>query len=144
MSKPVSDCWMLLVTATDCVGALYYFYDNWHAASKHRRHLEESYKKYPGIFHGSSIRLERMSGAMRSEFPLQYEEHNEKWEIPVDDLEFSVRTSNCLANANIRYVGDLVRWEGQELLQQKKFGAKCLTEVKTALKELGLTLGSRS
>ena len=144
MSKPMNDCWMLLMTMTDGPGQLYYFYDNHYAALKHKRHLEKSFKENPGIFHSTRICLERMSGFIRSEFPPKYEEYDDRWDIGIDALEFGVRTSNCLANLNIRCVGDLVRWKGHELLRQKNFGDKCLKEVEEILEEQGLKLGTRS
>lgn len=66
---------------------------------------------------------------------------NENLFRSVDDLELSVRSANCLKNANIRYIGELVvRTEG-EMLKTKNFGRKSLNEIKEILIEMGLGLG---
>jgi DNA-directed RNA polymerase subunit alpha len=61
----------------------------------------------------------------------------------VDDLELSVRSANCLQNADIRYVGELVQRTEQEMLKTKNFGRKSLNEIKEILHEMGLGLGLR-
>jgi DNA-directed RNA polymerase subunit alpha len=61
----------------------------------------------------------------------------------VDDLELSVRSANCLQNADIRYVGELVQRSEQEMLKTKNFGRKSLNEIKEILHEMGLGLGLR-
>jgi len=61
----------------------------------------------------------------------------------VDELELSVRSANCLKNANIHYIGELVQRTEQEMLKTKNFGRKSLNEIKTVLKELGLELGMK-
>ena len=58
-----------------------------------------------------------------------------------DDLELSVRSANCLKNARIRYIGDLVTKTEQEMLRTKNFGRKSLNEIKEVLKNMGLNLG---
>jgi len=60
---------------------------------------------------------------------------------PVEDLELSVRSANCLKNAEINYIGDLVQKTDQEMLKTKNFGRKSLNEIKTLLQEMDLTLG---
>ncbi len=60
---------------------------------------------------------------------------------PADDLELSVRSANCLKNARIRYIGDLVTKTEQEMLRTKNFGKKSLNEIKGILKTMGLSLG---
>ena len=60
---------------------------------------------------------------------------------PVEDLELSVRSANCLKNAKIRIIGDLVTKSEQEMLKTKNFGRKSLNEIKDILKPLGLNLG---
>jgi len=60
---------------------------------------------------------------------------------PVEDLELSVRSANCLKNAEIHYIGDLAQKTDQEMLKTKNFGRKSLNEIKTLLAEMGLTLG---
>lgn len=59
----------------------------------------------------------------------------------VDELELSVRSSNCLKNANIRTVADLVQKTDAELLKTRNFGKKSLNEIKTILAEMNLSLG---
>jgi DNA-directed RNA polymerase subunit alpha len=60
---------------------------------------------------------------------------------PVDDLELSVRSANCLRNANIRHIGELVQRTENEMLKTKNFGRKSLNEIKQLLSEMGLGLG---
>lgn len=61
----------------------------------------------------------------------------------VDDLELSVRSANCLKNANIRYIGELVVRSEAEMLKTKNFGRKSLNEIKEILAEMGLGLGMK-
>jgi DNA-directed RNA polymerase subunit alpha len=61
----------------------------------------------------------------------------------VDELELSVRSANCLANANIRTIGDLVQRTESEMLKTKNFGRKSLKEIKEILSEMGLSLGMK-
>ncbi len=61
----------------------------------------------------------------------------------VDELELSVRSANCLQNANIRTIGDLVQKSEQEMLKTKNFGRKSLKEIKELLSEMGLGLGMK-
>ena len=66
---------------------------------------------------------------------------NENLFRPADDMELSVRSANCLKNARIRYIGDLVTKTEQEMLRTKNFGRKSLNEIKEILKNMNLTLG---
>lgn len=59
----------------------------------------------------------------------------------VDELELSVRSYNCLKNADIRTIRDLVQKTESEMLKTKNFGKKSLQEIKEVLAEMGLTLG---
>ena len=68
-------------------------------------------------------------------------ELNENLFRSVDELELSVRASNCLKTANIRTIADLVQRTEPELLKTKNFGKKSLNEIKTILGEMGLRLG---
>lgn len=61
----------------------------------------------------------------------------------IDELELSVRSSNCLENANIKYIGELVMRSEAEMLRTKNFGRKSLNEIKELLSEMGLHLGMR-
>jgi DNA-directed RNA polymerase subunit alpha len=59
----------------------------------------------------------------------------------IDDLDLSVRSYNCLKNANIRYVGELVKKSEPEMLKTKNFGRKSLNEIKLILLNMGLYFG---
>jgi DNA-directed RNA polymerase subunit alpha len=66
---------------------------------------------------------------------------NENLYRSVDELELSVRSANCLKNANIHLIGDLVQRSEAEMLKTQNFGRKSLNEIKDILAEMGLTLG---
>jgi DNA-directed RNA polymerase subunit alpha len=72
---------------------------------------------------------------------VHHAELNENLFRNVDELELSVRASNCLKTANIRTIADLVQKTEPELLKTKNFGKKSLNEIKTILGEMGLRLG---
>jgi DNA-directed RNA polymerase subunit alpha len=59
----------------------------------------------------------------------------------VDELELSVRSSNCLKNANIRTIGELTKKTEDDIGKTRNFGKKCLDEIKQKLKDWGLSLG---
>jgi DNA-directed RNA polymerase subunit alpha len=61
----------------------------------------------------------------------------------VDELELSVRSYNCLKNANIRNIGELVQKSEAEMLKTRNFGRKSLNEIKEILETLGLNLGMK-
>jgi len=60
---------------------------------------------------------------------------------PIEELDLSVRSANCLKNANIRTLGDLVQRSEREMLSTKNFGRKSLDEIKDVLNQLGLSFG---
>ncbi len=66
-----------------------------------------------------------------------------KLRLPISELELSVRSSNCLKDANIKTIGDLVRRQESELLEFRNFGKKSLTEIGDLLKAMGLSLGMK-
>lgn len=66
---------------------------------------------------------------------------NENLYRSVDELELSVRSANCLQNANIKLIGELVQKSEAEMLKTKNFGRKSLREIKEILATMGLTLG---
>jgi DNA-directed RNA polymerase subunit alpha len=68
---------------------------------------------------------------------------NENLYRTVDELELSVRSANCLQNANIRYIGELVQKSEAEMLKTKNFGRKSLKEIKEILTEMELSLGMK-
>ena len=68
---------------------------------------------------------------------------NENLNRSVDELELSVRSYNCLKNANIQTIGELVQKSESEMLKTKNFGRKSLNEIKEILTTMGLSLGMR-
>ena len=68
---------------------------------------------------------------------------NENLFRPVSELELSVRSANCLKNAEITLIGELVQKTEAEMLKTKNFGRKSLNEIKTILSEMGLSLGMK-
>lgn len=62
-------------------------------------------------------------------------------DTPVEELELSVRSSNCLKNANIRTIGDLTARTEEDIAKTRNFGKKSLLEIKEKLKEWNLSLG---
>jgi DNA-directed RNA polymerase subunit alpha len=64
-------------------------------------------------------------------------------ETPVEELELSVRSSNCLRNINVKTIGDLTHLTEDEISRTKNFGKKSLQEIKDKLAEYGLGLGMR-
>jgi DNA-directed RNA polymerase subunit alpha len=67
----------------------------------------------------------------------------EKLKIPVTELELSVRSSNCLKEAKIKTIGDLVRKSEMEMLKYRNFGKKSLSEINKILQDMGLSLGMK-
>ncbi|MCK9602891.1 MAG: DNA-directed RNA polymerase subunit alpha [Candidatus Omnitrophica bacterium] len=65
----------------------------------------------------------------------------EKLRLPISELELSVRSSNCLREANIKTIAELVKKGEEEMLSFKNFGKKSLNEIKELLLSMGLTLG---
>ena len=61
----------------------------------------------------------------------------------VNELELSVRAANCLKNANIKTIADLVQKTEMEMLKTKNFGKKSLNEIKEILSSMGLHLGMK-
>jgi DNA-directed RNA polymerase subunit alpha len=68
---------------------------------------------------------------------------NENLNRSVEELELSVRSYNCLKNANIQTIGELVQRSEAEMLKTKNFGRKSLNEIKEILASMGLSLGMR-
>jgi DNA-directed RNA polymerase subunit alpha len=81
--------------------------------------------------------------------PVEDEEEEESTKLnenlfrPVSELELSVRSANCLKNAEITMIGELVQKTESEMLKTKNFGRKSLNEIKTILAEMGLSLGMK-
>lgn len=74
---------------------------------------------------------------------IEGEQVNEALYRCVDELDLSVRSANCLQNADIKYVGELVQRSEHEMLKTKNFGRKSLLEIKEILTGMGLSLGMR-
>jgi DNA-directed RNA polymerase subunit alpha len=90
-----------------------------------------------GIFVGDDLIVEREEP--KSEEPSK--RWNENLFRRIDELELSVRSANCLENADIKYIGELVQKTEAEMLRTKNFGRKSLNEIKEILSEMGLSLG---
>jgi DNA-directed RNA polymerase subunit alpha len=79
--------------------------------------------------------------ATEAEIESEGEPLNESLFRCVDELDLSVRSANCLQNADIKYIGELVQRSEAEMLKTKNFGRKSLLEIKELLSEMGLGLG---
>ncbi len=88
------------------------------------------------------INREEIEEAVAAE-PSEEDKLNEYLWRSVDELELSVRSANCLQNANIHYIGDLVQKSEAEMLKTKNFGRKSLKEIKEILAQMGLSLGMK-
>lgn len=67
----------------------------------------------------------------------------EKLKIPISELELSVRSCNCLREARIKTIGDLVKKTELDMLQYRNFGKKSLAEIKKVIQDMGLSLGMK-
>ena len=74
---------------------------------------------------------------------IEQEKINDNLYRTVDELELSVRSANCLQNAGIKYIGELVQKTEAEMLKTKNFGRKSLREIKEILAQMGLALGMK-
>lgn len=83
---------------------------------------------------------EEEAAGERSEAKPQFNENLFK---TVDELELSVRSANCLKNADIKYIGEMVQKSEQEMLRTKNFGRKSLNEIKEILRGMGLDFGMK-
>ena len=91
---------------------------------------------------GPALHLHQLrgdGGAGRGAARRGAEKLNENLWRSVDELELSVRSANCLQNANINYIGELVQKTESEMLKTKNFGRKSLKEIKEILAEMGLS-----
>jgi len=89
------------------------------------------------------INFEEESEPVEEEEDVEREKLNENLFRPVSDLELSVRSANCLQNAKISLIGELVQKTDAEMLKTKNFGRKSLNEIKAILEEMGLFLGMK-
>ncbi len=90
------------------------------------------------IFINFEEQEEAVAAAPTTDEPL-----NENLFRSVEELELSVRSYNCLQNANIHHIGELVQKTEAEMLKTKNFGRKSLKEIKEILSDMGLSLGMR-
>ena len=104
------------------------------------------------IAYAAKILKEQMSPFINFEEepePIEEEEEEEEEKLnenlfrPVSELELSVRSANCLKNANITLIGELVQKTEGDMLKTKNFGRKSLNEIKGILEEMGLSLGMK-
>jgi DNA-directed RNA polymerase subunit alpha len=109
------------------------------AVAEASRILEDQFNLLTDFMHTAAPETEVETGTE----PAVRVEVNEHLFRSVDELELSVRASNCLKTANIRTIADLVQRTESELLKTKNFGKKSLNEIKTILGEMGLSLGMR-
>jgi DNA-directed RNA polymerase subunit alpha len=86
---------------------------------------------------------ERGEGKAEPGYEDSQREVNKNLSRSVNELELSVRAANCLKNANIRTIADLVQKSEGEMLRTKNFGKKSLNEIKEILSEMGLSLGTK-
>jgi len=77
------------------------------------------------------------------EFSAEEQALYEKLRLPISELELSVRSANCLKDANIKTIAELVKKTESELLSFRNFGKKSLTEINDLLKVMGLHLGMK-
>jgi DNA-directed RNA polymerase subunit alpha len=80
---------------------------------------------------------------LKEDGPAPEEQINPNLYKSVEELELSVRSANCLKNANIRFIWELVQKTESEMLRTKNFGRKSLNEIKAILEEMGLNLGTK-
>jgi len=87
------------------------------------------------------INFEERIGVFEEAGERGIEIRNENLNRSVEELELSVRAYNCLKNANIQTIGELIQKSEQEMLRTKNFGRKSLNEIKEILQNMGLSLG---
>jgi len=89
------------------------------------------------------VNFEEVNEEIKLETEEEKENINEVLLRSVEDLELSVRSANCLKNAGINSIGELVQKTEAEMLKTKNFGRKSLSEIKDILTEYGLTFGMK-
>lgn len=90
------------------------------------------------------INFDEEKEPVHEEGPVSEQAASEYLDRTVDELELSVRSANCLKNADLQYIGELIQKTEQEMLKTKNFGRKSLNEIKAVLKGMGLRLGMRA
>jgi len=95
------------------------------------------------------ILIEQMAVFVDFEMSAPVEEESEEEKLnpillkPIDELELTVRSANCLKAENIQYIGDLIQRTEVDLLKTPNLGKKSLNEIKAVLAEMGLNFGVR-
>jgi DNA-directed RNA polymerase subunit alpha len=89
------------------------------------------------------INFEELPEPIHEEMEMERPGLNENLYRRVDELELSVRSANCLQNANIKFIGELCQKSEAEMLKTKNFGRKSLNEIKEILQSMGLGLGMK-
>jgi len=92
-----------------------------------------------GVFVGENLVMEKVE-ERRDEPRAKLNEHLFR---RIDELELSVRSANCLENADIKFIGELVQRSEHEMMRTKNFGRKSLNEIKEILSDMGLGLGMK-
>lgn len=100
-------------------------------------HAAKTLKDHMNIF----INFEEEPEVKEEEVDRELEQLNENLRRSVDELELSVRSYNCLKNANIHTISELVQRTEAEMLKTKNFGRKSLNEIKEILNEMSLSFG---
>ncbi len=100
-------------------------------------HAAKILKDHLAIF----INFEEEPEEVVEEVDEEQERLKELLQRSVEEMELSVRSSNCLKTANIKSIGDLVQKTETEMLRYRNFGRKSLNEIKEILAEMGLSLG---
>ena len=108
---------------------------------------EERLKKEQAERERKEAEMKQKEAEKKAEKEAKEEEKEEKLNEnlfkPVSELELSVRSANCLKNANITLIGELVQKTEAEMLKTKNFGRKSLNEIRGILEEMGLSLGMK-
>jgi DNA-directed RNA polymerase subunit alpha len=89
------------------------------------------------------INFEELPEAAEETTERSLDKMGEQLNRSVEELELSVRSYNCLKNANIQTIGELVQKTEAEMLRTKNFGRKSLNEIKEILSSMGLSLGMK-
>ena len=89
------------------------------------------------------VNFEERAEVIANEGGSDIDKLRENLQRSIDELELSVRSYNCLKNADIKSIGDLVQRSESEMLKTKNFGRKSLNEIKELLAEMGLSLGMK-
>jgi len=89
------------------------------------------------------INFDEKDESQEEKLSSEFEGKSEYLNRKIDELEFSVRSANCLKNANIHYIGELVQKTEQDMLKTKNFGRKSLQEIQENLDSMELHLGMK-